>query len=310
MWVCTQRFTIVQNYFKEGRKDEENYASWISIFIDPVRIGVCPSVWRGEKGSSHVGHDAGDDEGRKNGSGQYGWHGRHDADDEDDGTVQCHDGAVLPNDRVGGDKGKRRPKQVGLQGIVLTVRSRKRVFLSTVICLLILVGAVRLFREKKAAVSVPEDYSKKLGIERPEKVLRAPDFTLEDLSGKRLSLKDLRGKVVFLNFWATWCTPCRQEMPMMEKLHREFKGQGLEVVAINIKENKKEVRKFFDELGLTFISLLDKDGKVSEEYGAWAIPLSYFINRRGEFVGKVEGDRKWDSQEARAFFRELLREKS
>ena len=96
---------------------------------------------------------------------------------------------------------------------------------------------------------------------------------------------------------------------MMEKLHREFKQQGLEVVAINVKENQKAIRKFVDEIGLTFTVLLDRDGKVSEEYGAWAIPLSYFINRKGEFVGKVEGDRKWDSQEARDFFRELLQEK-
>lgn len=96
----------------------------------------------------------------------------------------------------------------------------------------------------------------------------------------------------------------------MEKLHRELKGQGLEVVAINFRESKTEVRKFFDELGLTFTALLDKDGKVSEEYGAWSIPLSYLINRKGEFVGKVIGYREWDSKEARAFFRELLQEKN
>lgn len=95
----------------------------------------------------------------------------------------------------------------------------------------------------------------------------------------------------------------------MEKLHRELKDQGLEVVGINIKETKKEVRKFFDELGLTFTALLDKDGKVSEEYGAWSIPLSYFIDRKGEFVGKVNGYRAWDSQEAKVFFRELLQRK-
>ena len=183
-------------------------------------------------------------------------------------------------------------------------------FLFLIICVLALaISAGEFFHKKKAAAVVPDDYFKKLGVEKTEKVIRAPDFNLEDLSGKRLGPKELRGKVVFLNFWATWCIPCRQEMPMMEKLHREFKGQGLEVVAINIKENKKEVRKFFDELGLTFISLLDKDGKVSEEYGAWAIPLSYFINRGGEFVGKVEGSRKWDSQEAKAFFRQLVGEK-
>ena len=179
------------------------------------------------------------------------------------------------------------------------------------LCLLALVGSVDgFFHRKKEPPAGVEDYVKKLGIERPEKKTLAPDFALEDLSGKRISLRSLRGKVVFLNFWATWCIPCRQEMPTMEKLHREFKRQDLEVVAINIKENKKEVRKFFDELGLTFISLLDKDGKVSEEYGAWSIPLSYFINRKGEFIGKVIGSREWDSKEARAFFRELLQEKN
>ncbi len=178
-----------------------------------------------------------------------------------------------------------------------------------VLCSLSLANSAEgFFHKKKEKSSVAADYFKKLGIEKPEKVIRAPDFALEDLSGRRLSLKELRGKVVFLNFWATWCIPCREEMPTMEKLGREFKQQGLEVIAIDIKENKKAVRKFVDELGLTFAVLLDQDGRVSEEYGAWAVPLSYFINRKGEFVGKVEGDRKWDSQEARAFFRELLRE--
>jgi len=167
-----------------------------------------------------------------------------------------------------------------------------------------------LFSQEKTPGSVAQDYFKRLGIEKPEKRILAPDFTLEDLSGNRISLKRLRGKVVFLNFWATWCIPCRQEMPTMEKLHRNFKGQGLEVVAINFRETKKEVQKFFDELGLTFTALLDRDGKVSEEYGAWSIPLSYFINRKGEFIGKVAGYRKWDSAGAQAFFKWLLNEKT
>jgi len=166
------------------------------------------------------------------------------------------------------------------------------------------------FHRKKGPPSATEDYFQKLGIEKPEKRIVAPDFTLEDLSGKPWRLKELRGKVVFLNFWATWCIPCRQEMPTMEKLHREFKGHGLEVVAINFRESRKEVRNFFDELGLTFTALLDKDGKVSEEYGAWSIPLSYFINRNGEFAGKVAGYRKWDSADAQAFFKWLLNEKT
>ncbi len=193
----------------------------------------------------------------------------------------------------------------------MSVRASGGVFLPLAVCLLVIVNSAEgFFHRKKAPAPVAEDYFKKLGIEKPEKKILAPAFTLEDLSGKRVSLKDLKGKVVFLNFWATWCIPCRQEMPTMEELHREFKGQGLEVVAVNIKESMKEARKFFDELGLTFTALLDKDGKVSEEYGAWSIPLSYFINRNGEFVGKVIGYREWDSKEARAFFQGLLQEKN
>ena len=191
------------------------------------------------------------------------------------------------------------------------MRASGRGFLSLAVCLLVFVNSAEsFFHRKKAPGSVAEDYFKKLGIEKSEKKILAPDFTLEDLSGKRVSLKSLKGKVVFLNFWATWCIPCRQEMPTMEKLHRELREQGLEVVAVNIREGKKEVRKFFDELGLTFTALLDKDGKVSEKYGAWSIPLSHFINRKGEFVGKVIGSREWHSEEARAFFHALLAEKS
>lgn len=176
--------------------------------------------------------------------------------------------------------------------------------------LLVLVGsAYGFFHRKKDPASSAEDGFKRLGIERPEKPIPAPDFTLEDLSGKRVSLKDLRGKVVFLNFWATWCLPCREEMPMMERLYRELKGEGLEVVAVNIKKSKREVQKFFDELGLTFTALLDKDAEVAQEYGAWAIPLTYLVNQKGEFVGKVMGHRKWDGEESRAFFRQLLDER-
>jgi len=165
------------------------------------------------------------------------------------------------------------------------------------------------FRTKPASPPSARDFFARLSIERPEKTIRAPDFSLEDLAGRRLNLKDLRGKVVFLNFWATWCVPCRQEMPLMEALHREFKDQGLVMVAVNFREDKKAVEKFFDELGLTFKVLLDYDGNVSNEYGAWSLPLTYLINRKGEFVGKTIGDRRWNSEDAKAFFRGLLEEK-
>jgi peroxiredoxin len=96
----------------------------------------------------------------------------------------------------------------------------------------------------------------------------------------------------------------------MEKLHREFKDQGLEVVAVNFREDKQTIKKFVAELGVTFRILLDSDGSVSNEYGAWSLPLSYFVDRKGIFLGKVAGDRPWDGKEARAFVRELLQRKN
>lgn len=165
------------------------------------------------------------------------------------------------------------------------------------------------FQAKTAKPPAASDLFDRLSIERPEKAIRAPDFTLEDLSGKRLSLKDLRGRVVFLNFWATWCVPCRQEMPFMEALHRQFKERGLDVVAVNFREDRKAAKEFFADLGLTFTGLLDPDGSVSNEYGAWSLPLTYVIDRDGEFVGKTIGDRRWYSEDAQAFFRELLEKK-
>ena len=153
------------------------------------------------------------------------------------------------------------------------------------------------------------DALKRLALERPSKSLAAPDFTLESLSGKRMGLKDFRGKVVFLNFWATWCVPCRDEMPLMEALHREFKNQGLAVVAVNFREDKEAVRRFFDELGLSFDAMLDVDGEVSEQYGAFSLPLTYLIDRDGRFVGKAVGIRPWDGADAKGFIRELLERK-
>jgi len=182
--------------------------------------------------------------------------------------------------------------------------------LCAALCILLVVASAQAFFHKKAEKpAAGTELFDKLMVEKPEKALRAPDFTLQDLSGKRLSLKDFKGKLVFLNFWATWCIPCRDEMPQMEKLHREFKSQGLEIVAVNFREDKQTVKKFVAELGLTFRILLDSDGSVSNEYGAWSLPLSYFVDRKGIFIGKVNGDRPWDGKEARAFLRELLQRK-
>lgn len=185
------------------------------------------------------------------------------------------------------------------------------IFLSLALSLLLpLRSAESFFHRREGTTSVGEDSLKKLRIEKPIERIVAPDFTLKDLSGKTISLERLRGKVVFLNFWATWCPPCVIEMPSMEKLHQEFSNDGLVILAINFREPPEQVKAFIKRHKLTFTILLDPDGSVFELYQAWALPVTTVINKRGEIVGRAMGARDWHGGMAREFFRQLLVEKS
>ncbi len=198
------------------------------------------------------------------------------------------------------------PQSHGRKSVVRGLLGFAALIVFVIVCFLALVKWGESVFQGKNQSSIQKGVFEKLGIEKPEKGILAPDFSLEDLSGRRIEIKSLRGKVVFLNFWATWCVPCREEMPTMEKLDRELKSQGLEIVAVDYKEGPSDVRAFFAQLGLTFTALMDKEGKVSNDYGTWSVPLSVFINRKGELAGKALGSRRWDSPEAKAFIRGLL----
>jgi peroxiredoxin len=163
---------------------------------------------------------------------------------------------------------------------------------------------------QKAPAITEDDFFKKLNIEKFSWGVSAPDFTLKGLHGNTVNLQGLRGKVVFLNFWATWCPPCRLEMPTMEELHKEFSSQGLVILAINFQEAPKEIKEFFKEHNLTFTTLLDREGKVFDLYKAWSLPTTYFVNKDGEIVGRVIGYRDWHGEQAKAFFRQLLENKA
>ena len=135
----------------------------------------------------------------------------------------------------------------------------------------------------------------------------AADFDLPTADGKgSLSLVGLRGKVVVLNFWATWCPPCREEMPSMERLHQEFRAQGLEVVAVDVQESPKQAARFLRDFRLTFPAPLDADGKVAARYQVRALPSTFLIDRAGRLVGQAVGPRDWASPEAKALVRSLL----
>jgi len=122
------------------------------------------------------------------------------------------------------------------------------------------------------------------------------DFTLPLLGGENVSLSSYKGKVVILNFWATWCPPCRAEMPSMETLYKSFNGQGLEILAVDIGEDSPTVQKFVRSNGYTFPILLDSSKKISSIYGIKAIPTTYIIDREGKIIGRVIGSIKWDNK--------------
>jgi thiol-disulfide isomerase/thioredoxin len=119
-------------------------------------------------------------------------------------------------------------------------------------------------------------------------------------------LSDLKGSVVFLNFWATWCPPCREEMPSMETLYRRLGKAGLEFLAVDIGEPQKAVETFVTERGLTFPVALDGSGRVSETYGIRSIPATFIIDRDGSIIAAVVGGRKWDDPKVIAAFEALL----
>ncbi|RST61292.1 TlpA family protein disulfide reductase [Siminovitchia terrae] len=120
----------------------------------------------------------------------------------------------------------------------------------------------------------------------------APDFELVTLNGETVKLSDYRGKKVILNFWATWCPPCRAEMPHMQNFYEQNKDNGIEIVAVNLTKMDKgrmEIDKFVKEYGLTFDIPLDEEGDIGMQYQAFTIPTSYIIDTNGKIASKVVG---------------------
>jgi len=132
------------------------------------------------------------------------------------------------------------------------------------------------------------------------------EINLKDTRGDSVRLSDFRGKIVFLNFWASWCGPCRIEMPSMEKLHRRLKGRDFAIVAVNLQEQASRVKAFLKQYGLTFTVLLDTNGRVGARFGIRAIPTTFILDRQGRLIGHALGLRKWDGPESIALFEHLM----
>ena len=136
----------------------------------------------------------------------------------------------------------------------------------------------------------------------------APDFSLEDLSGRTYTLSELRGKVVMVNFWATWCPPCRAEMPSMEKLYQALEGEDFVILAVNAEaDGKRAVADFLEKSPHSFPVLLDSEAVVQKRYGVYKFPETFVIRKDGIIDDKVIGAIDWAHPETVAYFRQLLK---
>jgi len=183
-----------------------------------------------------------------------------------------------------------------------TQKDRRVHFQSLVIIFLIVIlfGILILLQTKDSSFNLSG---------RPwlEKGVPAPNFTLPDLAGKMVSLADYKGKVVLLNIWATWCPPCVEEMPSMEKLHQELKDKGFEILAVSIDvSGAKAVIPFMKKHKLSFPALTDTKGAIKSLYQTTGVPESFIINKGGIIVEKVIGPRDWATPGAISFFRNLI----
>ena len=145
-----------------------------------------------------------------------------------------------------------------------------------------------------------------LGFQLPRRAVQAVSFDLQDPAGATHSLDSYRGSVVFLNFWATWCAPCRTEMPAMQALHERLADTAdFAMIAVNLQEDAGRVQSFMAEMELSFQILLDSSGEVAATYGARTLPMSYIIDKDGSILARIIGIRSWDEPEYEQLFRTL-----
>jgi peroxiredoxin len=174
-----------------------------------------------------------------------------------------------------------------------------------ILIFLVLIGILGLFSlyfiifEGKPPGPRP-DYGAKVGAV-------APDFVLSTLRDNSVKLSDYGGKVVFLNIWATWCPPCREEMPSMEALYQRLKGRDFEMLAVSIDRKGEEVvGPFVAKYGLTFPVALDPDNKIYKLYGLTGIPETFIIDRSGVIILKIIGPQNWMKEDWLDYFDRII----
>lgn len=147
------------------------------------------------------------------------------------------------------------------------------------------------------------------GVQPVRNNVSAPEFELRTLEGRSVDSSSLRGRVVVLNFWATWCGPCKEEMPSLQRLKQQFKPEEFELLAITTDQQREAIKGFVRSLGLTFPVLIDDDKEISAAFGVRGLPTTVLIGRDGRIVARAVGPRHWDGQESAALIRSLMERK-
>ncbi len=144
---------------------------------------------------------------------------------------------------------------------------------------------------------------------KPQEGYLAPRFSLRNLKGNLEGLDDHSGKVIVINFWATWCVPCVREMPSFESLYRRFRSKGLTILAVSLdKGDSKKVQEFVDKHRLSFPILLDTNGVAEKLYPSFTIPFTYVVDKLGRVVARVDGAKNWESPETFLAVEHLLKQ--
>ncbi|MCL4479316.1 MAG: TlpA family protein disulfide reductase [Deltaproteobacteria bacterium] len=194
----------------------------------------------------------------------------------------------------------KKEKTLGKSGLII---------IGTIIGIMLIVSVVGYIGSRISNSKQSNDIQNPLTSVGPEQNEKAPDFSLPSINNNIIKLSDYRGKVVFLNFWATWCPPCRMELPSIERLSQKLKGLPFVVLAVNVDEtNIQSIKQFAQDMGLTFTVLVDNN-TVSSMYRINALPTTLIIKKDGTIYAIVSGARAWDEQGYVDDFKKLISER-
>jgi thiol-disulfide isomerase/thioredoxin len=173
--------------------------------------------------------------------------------------------------------------------------------------MILLVSFLALSNSYSQDLSIIKEKLAKMGFEIEKNQVTATDFILEGLNNGKFKLSENKDKVIFFNQWATWCPPCKAEMPSIQRLHEKINNSKFKIVAVSLGEKKEKVAAFIRQAGYTFPIFLDPSGTATANYSSGAIPTTYLIGKNGIILGKIVGGAEWDTPQFISIINELLK---